>query len=101
MSYFVTAIAYYPDIERYSEPWKVTRTFGHFSTQVEAELAVGENRCDMHEFLYNFIVVEELNYGIHPMGDQQTWFAWTDREFQWQKIDKPAWAKGVLNWSVG
>lgn len=99
MSYFITAIAYYPDEPRYDKPYKVTRTFGHYHTQIDAEIAVDENRCDMHECLYNFIVVEEIGYGIHYLGDNQAWFEW--KEDKWQRTNKPTWAEGILNWAIG
>lgn len=99
MSFFITAIAYYPDEPRYDKPYKVTRTFGHYPTQIDAEIAIEDNRCDMQECLYNYIVLEQIDYGIHAFGDNQVWFEW--RDYMWQRIDKPEWAKGTLNWAIG
>jgi hypothetical protein len=101
MSYFITAIAYYPGEPKYDPPYRCTRTFGHYGTQIDAEIAIEENRCDMHECLYNFIVLEEIGYGIHTFGDNQSWFRWSDRKRQWVGMKKPKWAKGTLNWAIG
>lgn len=99
MSYFLTSIAYYPEHDRYKNATDHTRTFGHFATLAEAEAAVKENRCDMIECLYSHLVIEEIGYGIHALGDNQWWYE--ERDNAWHPIDKPNWAKPFVNWAIG
>ena len=58
-----------------------------------------ENRGDMHECLYDYIVIEKVGEGIHPIPNQEIWFAWKDEG--WQQTDKPEWSKGYIGWSIG
>lgn len=101
MSYFITAIAYYPECsdERYNKPYNTTRTFGHFGSLNDAKQAVDENRCDMNEMLYNYIVIENIPYGIHSIGSEQHWFKWYNK-LGWKPIKKQKWAKEFLNWAI-
>ena len=115
MSFFVTAIAYYPDDteKRYDKPYKRTNTFGHFQYISDAVRAVEHNDGGMDECLYNYLVIEEIGYGIYagicnwePDNPKQYewWYQWEHpdgQEGHWVKMDKPDWSKGFLNWSVG
>jgi hypothetical protein len=51
--------------KRYDKPYKCTQTFGHFPTLKEAQAAVARNDGEMYECLYNYLVIEEVAYGIY------------------------------------
>jgi hypothetical protein len=103
MSFFITSIAFYPEVPKYDKPYKVTRTFGHFGTLERARQAVDCNECDISESLYNYLVIEELPYGIHALADaeHQWWYLWNDTNSCWLSVLKPAWSNGFLNWGLG
>lgn len=61
--YFITAMEDLPVLENNGGD---TRTFGYYNEFEEADQAVQENRLDMHEHLYRYIIVEEIGQGIHP-----------------------------------
>ena len=60
MSFFVTAIAYYPEDteKKYDKPYKRTSTFGHWPNFEGAQRAVSINEGGMDECLYNYLVIE-------------------------------------------
>ena len=56
------------------------RTFGFRKTLRDAEEALNNNTCDMHEYLYDYAVVEEFGPEIHPIAESETWFKWDDEK---------------------
>jgi hypothetical protein len=78
---------------------KFTRTFGYYRGYDNARLAVKENYCNMHECLYNYLVMERIGEGIHALCNKEKWFKWKNRK--WTPCKKPAWAKGIINWALG
>ena len=115
MSFFVTAIAYYPDDpeKRYDRPYKCTHTFGHFPTLEDAQKAVASNQGGMDECLYNFLLIEEVAYGIYgrlisaDLDDPnkgEWWYKWEHpdgQEGHWVTMSKPDWSNGTVGWSIG
>ncbi len=114
MSFFITAIAYYPDDEekQYDKPYKRTHVFGHFPDLEGAREAVKQNLGGMDECLYNFLVIEEIAYGIYGRisssnpnepSNGEWWYKWEHPEGQqgyWAKIDKPDWSNGLIGWAI-
>lgn len=115
MSFFVTAIAYYPNDpeKKYDKPYKQTHTFGHFPTVEEAQEAVKQNYGGMDECLYNFLVIEEVAYGIYGRiitadpdepSKGEWWYKWEHpdgQEGRWVPMDKPEWSFGLIGWGMG
>lgn len=104
MNYFITAI--------YDEPGlfvhrKARRTFGYFSKLDEALKAVQENRCNMQECLYNYLVIEGIGEGIHALVEEEYWFTWEEWQHQaghcgWHRISsKPELFNGTINFALG
>ena len=98
MNFFITAIPHYPEDEVVH---RRSRCFGYYSTMDEAKMAVTLNRCNMHEGLYNYIVVEGIGEGIHPEPIEIAWFRWNDDARGWQLTVKPEWSEGTINWAIG
>lgn len=105
MPYFITAIAFHPGAPETYPPGRKLRCFGFFGTLERAIASVLENECDMHECLYNYIVVENLDEGIHPSvrkdNPEELWFEWSRDRERWIQTQKPDWSKGYLGWSIG
>lgn len=88
------------------------RCFGWFDSFEKSEKAVLENRCDMHECFYNYIVIEKLYEGIHSLchENDQVWYKWKsgnqkDDEFdesgKWERVEKPEQFKSMINFGIG
>ena len=96
MNYFITAI--------YDEPGlfihrKARRTFGYFHTIDDAIKAVVENRGNMQECLYNYLVIEGIGEGIHRLAEQEIWYEWKDGK--WTLCNKPEFLKSIINFALG
>ena len=77
-----------------------TRTFGYYRGWAKAIKAVQENRCNMHECLYQYLIMERIGEGVHSLCKDEQWFRWTGRKWTSLK-QKPEWARGTINWAIG
>lgn len=64
-----------------------TRTFGYYNEFEEADQAVKENRLDMHEYLYKYIIVEQIGQGIHPWVKNEWWYKYNPETNEFEPID--------------
>lgn len=78
---------------------KFPRTFGYYHDYADALAAVRENRCNMHECLYQYLVMECIGEGVHALREKEEWFKWSGKK--WKPCKKPEWAWGMVNWAVG
>lgn len=113
MSFFVTAIAYYPEDKekKYDKPYKHTSTFGHWPDLEGAQKAVARNEGGMDECLYNYLVIEEVAYGVYGRiqlmdpdnpAKGEWWYKWEPpdgQEGHWVPMDKPEWSLGLISWA--
>jgi len=98
--YFLTAI--YRAAETGFEPTiKDERCFGYFLDKQKALTATDENWADMHECLYNWLVIEKIPEGLHAMPKEEIWFEWDSGLNSWIHIKKPIWSKNIINWGIG
>ena len=103
MPWFITSIISKETIARHPY-YKSTRsrTFGFYEKYNEALTAVLENRCDMVECLYDYLVMEYIEEGIHPMVIHDFWFKWNDEQRKWVELEKrPEEYIGITNWGLG
>ena len=96
MNYFITAIYDEPGIFYYR---KARRTFGYFNNLDDAFKAVEENRGSMQECLYNYLVIEGIDEGIHPIVNKEYWYKWDDGK--WMLCNKPEFLKSIINFALG
>ena len=75
------------------------RTFGYYRGFNAALQAVKENRCNMHERLYSYLVMERIGEGVHSTCDDEQWFHWSGRK--WSPCRKPKALIGFTNWALG
>lgn len=77
------------------------RTFGFYKERSNACEAIDENRGNMQECLYNFLVLEELAEGIHPEVRVELWYKWDEQWRRWIPCNKPSDLEGIINWALG
>ena len=77
------------------------RTFGYRETLELAEEALNLNMCDMHEYLYDYAVIEKLGPYIHPDVEEEIWFKWDDNKHGFFRIEKPEPTYGCCNYAFG
>lgn len=59
------------------------RCFGFFNNLDRAIKAVEDNECDLEEYYYDYIVIEEFDEGIHPRAKQELWYMWDEPLKRW------------------
>lgn len=88
--YFITAVTSH-DADR--------RCFGFRSKQIDALNDIRKNTGNMHECLYDYLVMEHYQEGIQAISSSETWFKWTGK--RWIRISKPESYRGIVNWAIG
>jgi hypothetical protein len=97
--YFLTAI-HQPD--KGGSRKRTTRTFGYYPTLEEAFNARNNNYGDMHECLYNYLIIENIGAGIHALADEVYWAEWDDIARHWKPIQEcPPAFLGIINFAIG
>jgi hypothetical protein len=92
--WFLTSIVSTQKINR-------TRTFGFYKEYSDAMWAVFKNQSNMHECLYDYLVMEKIGEGIHPEVVEEKWFNFDDKLNGWRPCEKPEFAQGTINWALG
>lgn len=64
------------------------RTFGYYKELLEAEKALEENRLDMHEYLYDYAVIERIGEGVHADAKVMGWFKYNQDKKAFEVIPK-------------
>ena len=77
------------------------RTFGFFNTYNEAYDAVQKNLYNMQECLYDYLVMEYIEPGVHPTVHKEEWYKWDDEISRWIFIERPVEFMGLVNFALG
>lgn len=72
-----------------------SRTWGWFKKFKDAKQCVKENCTDMHEFEYNYLVIEETEEGFLFLTKEH-WYEWDTKAAKWKKSTKPEELKNVV-----
>lgn len=105
MIYTITAVATGPDMFSKLPSGggiKHQRVFGFFEKEHDVTIAIQENRGEMHEHLYDFLVVEECYPGIHAVASVKQWYLWNYEGRKWEPCEWPADVPpNTINFSMG
>lgn len=74
-------------------------TFGYYRGFDKAYNAVTKNMGDMHECLYQYLVMERIGEGVHSPTTEAIWFKFGRKK--WNRCLQPQWARGFTNWALG
>lgn len=89
--YFITAMTNIIDINTKfdSKEYKEhsTRCFGFYNSKKDAIKSVKCNNCDMWETIYDYIVIEEIEEGIHPYAEVVGWFKYNQETNSFDPIE--------------
>ena len=94
MIYTITALVLSPNAA-----FTESRCFGYFPKIEETVKPIEHNYMDMHECLYDALVVEEVKHGIHPTAKVVNFYLWI--EDKWVLSNFPESLKGYSNFSLG
>lgn len=96
--YTITSIPFLP----YNQPSQFPRCFGYFNFLFQAVKAVKENRCNIQESYYEYVVIEKIGTGIHAMAEDKMWFRWvTGSSPHWEQCERPQGEQfdGIVNFN--
>ncbi len=102
MPWFITSIR--EEKASYTGRVPEHRTLGFYSTLAETEKAIVENRGEMREKYYDFIVVEYMEPGIFPRVIHVDWWDWDNDSGRWERLLPEFWPenlKNITNWAIG
>lgn len=77
------------------------RTFGFFDRYHEAFLTIKDNVGNMQESLYDLIVLEYIEPGIHPKVYSDEWYRWDYEKSKWVHTVRPPEFQNVTNFALG
>ena len=78
-----------------------TRTVGYYEDLETCRRALHENWCDIHEFLYEYAVVECIAPGIYSGAKEIEWFQWDNERGGFLEIPKLQCTYGWFNYALG
>lgn len=71
------------------------------------KLIAEENSSDIHEGVYQYIVIEKFHHHLYPIGEQVKWYTWipeeggTKYDGHYEQCDKPEEYGSMCNWGMG
>ena len=107
MPWFLTSLISNETLHRRAEKHGIrneprSRTFGFYDHYTEACKAIQENRGNMVECLYDYLVLEYIEQGIHPMVLKEEWWLWSEGCGRWLAMEqRPAEYAGTVNFALG
>ena len=93
--YFITMIDKLDMYEHHN------RCFGYKETYEQAERCVIDNCMDLHEYLYEYAVIEKIEPGIHSFREDEHWFKWNPETKKYDPINKPDVFSTLVNFAMG
>lgn len=77
------------------------RCFGYYCDLNSATRSAESNNGDIHEYLYDYLVIERYEEGIYPLAEEIAWYKWDENTEAYIKIDKPELTNHLCNWALG
>jgi hypothetical protein len=79
------------------------RTPGFFFSLEDAKKCVEENRGDIHEMVYKYIVIEEFGPGLYYLPDVEFWYKWEgdNKTGKYVECDKPSEYEQIVCFGLG
>ena len=81
--YFVSTLEEDDYTELYGGAW------GYFWTKESAVDSVHRNMTDMHETIYPYAIIENLEPGLFPVPKERVWFGWDEDKDGFYEIETP------------
>jgi hypothetical protein len=78
-----------------------TRTVAVVKEETEAISMVRGNYGDIHETIYNYCIIEQLQPGLYPNVLKEMWFKWDTRKEEYIGCIKPKQVAHMVSFSIG
>ena len=77
-----------------------TRTFGYYITKDDAIEAVKHNTLDIHETIYDYMLIEEIEEGLYNPSLTRWWFKYAGND-TYTEIPEPDFMKHFVGIGMG
>jgi hypothetical protein len=77
------------------------RCFGYYSSFNTADIAVKQNTLDIHEYLYDYMVIEKVEEGLYPICLDRWFYKWHSGINQFVPMEEPECLKHIINLGIG
>jgi hypothetical protein len=78
-----------------------TRCVGYFDEMDQAIYSVSNNDCDIHEFSYNWAVIEHCGPGLYPDALCEIWYQWIPKVKGYVLSGKPKALERTVHFGIG
>jgi hypothetical protein len=101
--YFITGLQ---KLETNELGWLDTgdsRTFGYYSDLDIAKERVIENACDIHECVYDYVLIEDIREGLYQYCDKDhRWlYKFNEETEEYEVINEPECMQNVSGFAIG
>ena len=76
------------------------RCWRFFHLLKDAKMCVKENRGEMNECFYEYLIIEEINEKMYNLN-KEYWYRWQNKDRKWIEVEKPEIFKGVICFGMG
>ena len=80
---------------------KGARCFGYRTEFNVAEQLVLNNVCDINETIYDYVVIEKIGEGIHPIVENEWFYKFDYEKGVYESIEKPKETEHFCNYALG
>lgn len=85
--YFITCFERYGKTELDWPDIGSNRIFGYYPNKEMAIEDLHTNNTDLHEYLYNYAVIEKIPMGLYPVAEETIYFKWDEEKQGFYEID--------------
>jgi len=94
--YFVTSVFYNTESDKIN-----AHCWGFFPTREVAEGVVYRDRGDMHDLLYPFLLIEEIEEDLlEPVIKEIAWYAFSADMLEWKLSERPQALEHIAGFSI-
>ena len=79
----------------------LNRKVGYTHTLEYAKDILRDQPHNLHECLYEYIVIEKICEGIFRSVQSEYWYEWDEVEQIWNECGKPAEFRSIVNFGIG
>lgn len=85
--YFITCFERYGKTKLGWPDIGSNRTFGYYPNKEMAIEDLHTNNTDLHEYLYNYAVIEKIPMGLYPVAEETIYFKLDEEKQGFYEID--------------
>ena len=77
------------------------RCWGYYHNKNDCIKVLHDNITDIHEYYYNYAVIEKINEGLYSLPIEREFFEYKKNLSGFFEIEEPEWAKSHSIFAIG